>query len=102
MGSSCMMEQMKIMICNLCVPPFVPSVPPVFPLNLKKGNRKKSSGGKYSVDYIYKMFPCSPKKKGVVRVDALKKKTGEKGYIKIWLSFKKRGTGEQVGDKLSV
>ena len=58
-----MMEQVKIMICNLCVPLFVPPVPPVFPLNFKKGNRKKSSGGRYSVDYIYKMFPCSPKKK---------------------------------------
>ena len=86
-----MMEQKKIMICNLCVPP----VPPVFPLNLKKGNRKKSSGGRYSVDYIYKMFPCSPKKKGVVRVDFLKQQKIEKGIMNIWLSSKKRGTGEQ-------
>ena len=81
MGSSCMMEQMKIMICNLCVPPFVPPVPLVFPINLKKGNRKKSSGGRYSVDYIYKMFPCSPKKKGVVRVDAFFKRKQGKGDI---------------------
>ena len=81
MGSSCMMEQKKIMICNPCVPLFVPPVPPVFPLNLKKGNRKKSSGGRYSVDYIYKMFPCSPKKKGVVRVDAFFKRKQGKGDI---------------------
>ena len=81
MGSSCMMEQMKIMICNLCVPLFRGFVPLVFLLNLKKENRKKSSGGRYSVDYIYKMFPCSPKKKGVVRVDAFFKRKQGKGDI---------------------
>jgi len=86
-----MMEQVKIMICNLCVPLFVPSVPPVFPLNFKKGNRKKSSGGRYSVDYIYKMFPCSPKKKGVVRVDFLKATKNRKRNYEYMAILQKKG-----------